>query len=309
MLVPLATGLLLLCNTALSTLATSITGRLSFIVSGRRWVPPSHVDKSLAGRQARGLGDLDPDEIQYASFESGQMKQVSTDDDYMDDLQDFERFTEETAAKEAQPAAAAKPRSQVATESEAAPPKTYLGVIKSFAEGKGYGFIKCQATFEVYNSDVFLHKNDARLLGKASPGTPVRFAVQLNNNGKPQARDVSLFNNGDAAPNNTVSAGPTVKQDMDRVFVGRVKKYDATAGFGFLDCTETLRLFGRDVFLHKNQAEEAGNPRAGEFVKFCVEVNSKGQPQARNLTTFEPLLPQSPNPKATEESVPADLPV
>lgn len=309
MLVPLAAGLLLLCNTVLSTLATSITGSLSFVVSGCRWVPPSRAGKSLVGIPARGLGDVDPEEIQYASFEGGQMKQVSTDDDYMDDLEGFERFTEETAAAEVQPAASAKPRSQVATTVEAAPPKTYLGVIKSFAQGKGYGFIKCQATFEVYRADVFLHKNDARLLGKAAAGTPVRFAVQLNDNGKPQARDVSLYDNGETAPTNTASDGPIPNQELDRVFVGRVKKYDATAGFGFLDCAETLRLFGRDVFLHKNQAAEAGSPRAGEFVKFCVEVNSKGQPQARNLTTFQPVLPQSPQPTATEESMPADLSV
>jgi len=309
MLLPSAVGLLL-CSTILSTLATSITGSISFIASGCRLVPPSHVGKSWARRPARGLGDSNPEEIQYASFERGQLKEVFTesiDDDNMDDLQGFERFTEETAMMEAQPAAAAeKPTS---TKTEDAPPKTYLGVIKSFAQVKGYGFIKCQATFEVYKADVFLHKNDARLLGKVSAGTPVRFAVQLNSNGQPQARELSLHNTGNAAPDNTMTDGPTLKHDTERVFVGRVKKYDSTAGFGFLDCAETLRLFGRDVFLHKKQAGEAGNPRAGEFVKFFVEVNSKGQPQARNLTTFEPLPPQSPEPSAAGESAPADLSV
>jgi len=307
MLVPLAVGLLL-CSTVLSTLGTSITGSI-FVLSGCQLVPPSHGGKSLVGRPARGLGDLNPEDIQYASFENGQMKQVSTDDNDMDDLEGFERFAEETAA-----AAAENPTLQVATKTEEIPAKTYLGVIKSFAQAKGYGFIKCQATFEVYKADVFLHKNDARLLGKVSAGTPVRFAVRLNSNGQPQARDVSLHNTGETAPDNTVTAGSTSRNndmdaarvDWDRVFTGRVKKYDATAGFGFLDCAATQRLFGRDVFLHKNQAEEAGSPRAGEFVKFCVEVNSKGQPQARNLTKFEPLLPNSAKPTETGESVPAD---
>jgi len=306
-LVPLAAGLLLLCSTVLSTLATSITGSVSFIASSCRLAPPNLLGKSLPGRQARSIDGVDPEEIQYASFEGGQMTEVSTDDNFLDgDLQGFERFTDETSSTEAPPAAD-KSMSQVANGDEDGPVKTYVGVIKSFAQEKGYGFIKCQATFEEYKSDVFLHKNDARLLGKVSPGTPVRFAVQLNNNAKPQAREVSLYNTGDATPDKTASVAPEVVHDKDKVFVGRVKKYDATAGFGFLDCAETQRIFGRDVFLHKNQAAEAGNPRAGQFVKFCVEVSSKGQPQARKLTKFEPLLPQSTNPEATEESVPADL--
>jgi len=308
-LVPLMASLLLLGTTALSKLTIPIAGSLCFISSGSQLGPPSHLRKSLARRPARGSDDVQADDITYASFESGLLKEVSTtlpsDDEDMDDLQGYERFTDDTEAPTTEVPATQAPATQVAMEEEDAPPKAYIGVIKSFAQTQGYGFIKCQATFELYKADVFLHKNDARKLAQVSPGTPVRFAVQLNSNGRPQAREVSLYSSGDA-PSKTVTAGPAVTHDKDQVFVGRVKKYDATAGFGFLDCAETLRIFGRDVFLHKNQATKAGNPRAGQFVKFCVEVSSKGQPQSRNVTMFEPLSPQPPRPGATGESVPAD---
>merc|ERR1719281_498022 len=63
-------------------------------------------------------------------------------------------------------------------------------------------------------------------------------------------------------------------------FVGRIKRFDPLNGYGFIQCQETFKAYGRDVFL--NQAVSGGVPAIGNTVSFNIEVNEKGQPQARD---------------------------
>merc|ERR1712183_435071 len=51
-------------------------------------------------------------------------------------------------------------------------------------------------------------------------------------------------------------------------------------GFGFIVCEATKELFGVDVFLHSTQASVL---MIGQMVKFSVQVNKRGQPQATNV--------------------------
>lgn len=174
----------------------------------------------------------------------------------------FERFDGESPAV-----------SQEAVSKEA-PDEWHVGEIKSFAQQQGYGFIQCDDTFARYKNDVFLHKKqvDEAGLRKISLKDKLRFTVELNKNGRPQARKVERF-----------KEVPKVSQE--KTFVGRVKKFEANAGYGFIACDETRALFGADIFLHRNQAIEAG-AEAGSMVTFAVEVSGKGQPQARNVAKF-----------------------
>jgi len=65
---------------------------------------------------------------------------------------------------------------------------TYTGMIKSFNEANGYGFISCEdLKKEGYHNDVFLHH--AQLNGN-QVGSEVVFAVFLNAKGQPQAKDL-----------------------------------------------------------------------------------------------------------------------
>lgn len=50
--------------------------------------------------------------------------------------------------------------------------------------------------------------------------------------------------------------------------------------YGFVDCEETRKIYGRDVFLHSNQATEL---EVGVRVGFEVVLNQRGMPQAHNL--------------------------
>eukprot|EP00930_Biecheleria_cincta_P024426 TRINITY_DN17485_c0_g1_i1.p1 TRINITY_DN17485_c0_g1~~TRINITY_DN17485_c0_g1_i1.p1 ORF type:complete len:247 (-),score=48.57 TRINITY_DN17485_c0_g1_i1:179-919(-) len=119
----------------------------------------------------------------------------------------------------------------------------FVGSIKSYSTAKGFGFIQCNESFSEYQADVFLHQNQVKyfLGGKAYEGDKVRFNLEMNKQGKPQARNVEPISD-------------TPKVSPSKNFVGRVKDYDAEKGYGFIGCEETHNIFKSDIFLHKNQA-------------------------------------------------------
>lgn len=63
----------------------------------------------------------------------------------------------------------------------------YSGTVKRFHVSGGYGFIKCPETFAKFKLDVFVHCNE---MAGIFVGQNVSFAVQLNDRGQPQAKDV-----------------------------------------------------------------------------------------------------------------------
>eukprot|EP01060_Flectonema_neradi_P031241 TRINITY_DN4690_c0_g1_i4.p1 TRINITY_DN4690_c0_g1~~TRINITY_DN4690_c0_g1_i4.p1 ORF type:complete len:205 (+),score=46.21 TRINITY_DN4690_c0_g1_i4:55-669(+) len=63
----------------------------------------------------------------------------------------------------------------------------HVGVVKSFNSNSGFGFIECKLSNDKYSRDVFLHKAQA---GEIEVGTVVEFAIDINERGMPQARDV-----------------------------------------------------------------------------------------------------------------------
>jgi len=67
--------------------------------------------------------------------------------------------------------------------------------------------------------------------------------------------------------------------DSGKRFVGKIKSFNSTNGFGFIHCPETESLYGRDIFF--NQAVEGG-VEVGSSVSFEVTLNPDGRPQARH---------------------------
>jgi cold shock CspA family protein len=63
---------------------------------------------------------------------------------------------------------------------------------------------------------------------------------------------------------------------------GRIRSYSDQKGFGFISCDETMRAFGRDVFIHRLQMQE-NDCKVGQEVIFEVDVNKMGHPQARRV--------------------------
>lgn len=85
------------------------------------------------------------------------------------------------------------------TKSDGGPPMTAVeepgvtdrrfdGLIKSFNDKTGFGFISCDELMEMYNCDVFVHH---RQMANFSVGTAVSFGVVLNKDHKPQAVDLA----------------------------------------------------------------------------------------------------------------------
>jgi cold shock CspA family protein len=67
---------------------------------------------------------------------------------------------------------------------------------------------------------------------------------------------------------------------------GRVRSYSEQKGFGFISCDETMRQFGRDVFIHRYQMAEH-DLKVQQEVLFEVELNKMGHPQARRVRVNE----------------------
>lgn len=61
-------------------------------------------------------------------------------------------------------------------------------------------------------------------------------------------------------------------------YIGRLKSFNHKNGFGFLECMQCRKDYGRDVFVHKNFVPHPWN--IGQPVEFAVMSNQRGQPQA-----------------------------
>mmetsp|Transcript_69807 Transcript_69807/g.134671 ORF Transcript_69807/g.134671 Transcript_69807/m.134671 type:complete len:471 (+) Transcript_69807:79-1491(+) len=63
-------------------------------------------------------------------------------------------------------------------------------------------------------------------------------------------------------------------------FHGQVKCFYPDKGYGFVTCLQSLKIYGRDVFLHSKQL---GDFATGDWIKFTMDLNARGQPQARGV--------------------------
>jgi len=70
----------------------------------------------------------------------------------------------------------------------------FSGSIKLWNEDKGYGFIACDDTKNIYQKDIFIHKKD--LNGhRPTPGETVQFSVVISEQGRPEATGI-MFTSG-----------------------------------------------------------------------------------------------------------------
>lgn len=69
----------------------------------------------------------------------------------------------------------------------------------------------------------------------------------------------------------------------ERMF-GKIRDYNESGGFGFIECTEAKTRWGMDVFIHRRQMH---NLKRGDDVSFICVRNSNGQPQARAVCRAE----------------------
>merc|ERR550537_1919280 len=75
---------------------------------------------------------------------------------------------------------------------------------------------------------------------------------------------------------------PDVKEELGQ-YVGIIKSFSETTGYGFISCNDLAQQGNGDIFLHHQQA--AGF-QVGSTVAFTAYTNSKGQLRAKDLVAL-----------------------
>mmetsp|Transcript_6201 Transcript_6201/g.18594 ORF Transcript_6201/g.18594 Transcript_6201/m.18594 type:complete len:344 (+) Transcript_6201:113-1144(+) len=171
--------------------------------------------------------------------------------------------------------------------------KRYVGKVKAFNPSHGFGFITCAEILRTFGCDAYLsHAVEGGLI----IGSTVSFGIELNKDGKPQARHVVLV---DAGP---VKSQKTSSAVAGRSYLGRVKSFNVGRGFGFLTCPEVLDVFGgRDIYVSKQHAPD-GQLTPGQEVQFRLYIDRFGQPQGRDIVKMAPKQPVAPMPALASHS-------
>jgi len=155
------------------------------------------------------------------------------------------------------------------------PNREYMGVVKSYNMEKGYGFLECPETKQLFNRDVYIDTEQIQT-HTVEVGEEVTFLIKINNRtGNPQG--VLLGKSGALKE----QANAKLEQAGVGPHTGIIKSYNEGKGFGFIECAETFQVFNQDVFLHKKEMPSVEH--VGAEVSFMIMLNAKGQPQATNV--------------------------
>eukprot|EP00930_Biecheleria_cincta_P084640 TRINITY_DN74090_c0_g1_i1.p1 TRINITY_DN74090_c0_g1~~TRINITY_DN74090_c0_g1_i1.p1 ORF type:complete len:732 (-),score=129.13 TRINITY_DN74090_c0_g1_i1:289-2439(-) len=197
----------------------------------------------------------------------------------------------------------------------------YQGKLKSYSSHRGFGFISCNETFELHGQDVYLSQQQASRLGVAESmlGASVEFEIQLDRNGRPQARQLVHKLETCAAGKDSGEACDAGKEgqhvELSAMSTGRIRSYNEKNGYGFIECekdTATDANRQEDVFFSRPQAAElelANGLFLGAKVQFTL-VFVKGRPQARNLLWLcEPDAQEASMPWSGQAPLPHEVPV
>eukprot|EP00929_Paragymnodinium_shiwhaense_P065243 TRINITY_DN32726_c0_g2_i1.p1 TRINITY_DN32726_c0_g2~~TRINITY_DN32726_c0_g2_i1.p1 ORF type:complete len:428 (-),score=89.81 TRINITY_DN32726_c0_g2_i1:53-1336(-) len=186
----------------------------------------------------------------------------------------------------------------------------YVGRLKSYRNASGFGFIECKQSHDTFGTDVFVHKKEMSQPWRI--GQVCEFAINVNARGQAQATDVmwlpmqrgqkhgSLFDGSGYlakspatttnVPPSATEVSPSASQDARHPVVsnqprrlGVIKSFSPQSGYGFVNCEETFEYYTRDVYIAQNQLPANIGNVVDRFVEFDVQLNSGGQPQARNV--------------------------
>lgn len=151
-----------------------------------------------------------------------------------------------------------------------APTAGLCGVVKSFDEATGWGFVAGDAILAIFGKDVYM--SAAALHGqRPRPGSQVFFTYSRGLKG-PMVDAATLLPDGSFS----VAGQPAA------VYTGHVKSYNETKGWGFVTSNATEQLFGKELFLHKRELS-GDSAQAGEQVTYSVQLNREARPEAARV--------------------------
>mmetsp|Transcript_27712 Transcript_27712/g.73131 ORF Transcript_27712/g.73131 Transcript_27712/m.73131 type:complete len:357 (-) Transcript_27712:142-1212(-) len=177
---------------------------------------------------------------------------------------------------------------------------SFTGAIKSWNPEKGWGFIECPQTHQMYGKDIFLLRSALEPGCTPNRGEMVSFGVGSGTRG-PEAVNVVMMGPGftpyvapkvqTVAPVVYVAPpAPVMNPGGQGLFVGFVKSFRPESGWGHISCDETNAIFGKDIFFMKSQVP--GGIIAGTQVRFSVAQGLKG-PEAANIEPLGDCLPNT----------------
>lgn len=202
----------------------------------------------------------------------------------------------------------------------------YSGLIKSWNEQTGYGFIECPETHTLYQRDVFMKRQEFEISG-ASVGMRVNFQVDTNNpQGNPRAANVTVdgvapgVNNPAIPPANhmppnlkrvrggamagaamPMAAPPQLPQHgatigpppaigpptgAGQTFLGQIRTFNQEMGFGFVHSMDAQTQLGLDSADIYLHYTQAINFRVGDYVQFEAKWQADGKITACDLVTY-----------------------
>lgn len=83
------------------------------------------------------------------------------------------------------------------------------------------------------------------------------------------------------------TAGLTEKDIIGKAFEGTVKSYDDDKGWGHVNCPETRRILGKDMFMLRSAIIGSSSKlKAGDRVRFTVQPGLKGA-EAQDITVID----------------------
>lgn len=169
--------------------------------------------------------------------------------------------------------------------------KRYSGVLQSFFEDKGFGFIACDEASTMFKAGVLLQRAE---MGDLTAGDAVRFRVMLNEEGMPQAYDIRRGDNGRADEPGSMPA-----QHGDGAFcAGVVRSVNREQGYGVIESSEA-HVDVKDVV--QVRLIEAPGLSVGDVVVFRVrQGDGVARPLAVDVQSAEDFLGTTERPQRSE---------
>jgi len=194
--------------------------------------------------------------------------------------------------------------------------RAFIGSLSKF--GTGFGFIRCEALWPVFQQEVYIHTHAVERHNCSSRiGSSIVFNLHISKEGKMQASDprppgvkISKSSKRPAPTSNPppdgkrmkvgtaaertaveeaeeeaeVELAPEEDQEMaddleDGWYRGVVNSFDEDKGFWIIENEELSEKFGRDVVMSALLADEI-DANLGDQVRFRLNLNERGVPQA-----------------------------
>jgi len=176
----------------------------------------------------------------------------------------------------------------------------FIGSVKSWNPQKGWGFIQCQQTQQIYAKDIFVMKSAVVSGENLTPGAVVRFSVETGLKGVQATNVIAALGApgslggcfggglgggpGGGAPAH--SPRPPPGNTTDQVHFGMVKAFNEGKGWGHIDCAATRKLFDKDIFMMRSSLNGQFASQ-GSLVSFKVVMGMKG-PEATDVRVLPP---------------------